>query len=200
MRCPIPVDTDANRGAVTDQLATVGLMFAAHLAAGLAVKAAQPKAPAWVLLTGAFLPDIVWIACSAAGIEYTAHAPLFDGWSHSLFSILAQAILFALLFLRLGPGVAIAAGCAVLSHFLLDLPIHPQPLELYPHSSIHLGWALWKWGSAQAALGESRYWWVQLGVILPLLVAYVLGRRRMAQPVNLAIASCVVVLGMHLLF
>jgi hypothetical protein len=197
---PIPADPDTGGSAVTDQFAPVELMFAAHLAAGLAIKSAQPKAPAWALLTGAFLPDLVWIVCSAAGIEFTAPAPLFDGWSHSLLSILAQALLCALLFLRLGRGVAVAIGCAVFSHFLLDLPIHPLPLELYPHSSIHLGWALWQWGSVPAALGQSRYWWVQLGVTLPLLAAYLLGRRRAAQPLNLAVASCVVVLGAHLLF
>src|SRR4051812_26825912 len=45
----------------------VSLVFAAHLAAGLVIKAAQPKAPAWAVLTGAFLPDLFWIAFALAG-------------------------------------------------------------------------------------------------------------------------------------
>lgn len=55
-------------------------MFAAHFAAGLALKSAAPKVRTWVLLTGAFLPDLAWIVLARAGIEPEDAVPYFDGW------------------------------------------------------------------------------------------------------------------------
>ena len=71
------------------------LMYAAHLAAGLAIKAAEPKAPAWAVLTAAFLPDLFWIGFAAVGAEPANGTMFFDGWSHSVVSILIQAAVFA---------------------------------------------------------------------------------------------------------
>ena len=36
-------------------------MYAAHFAAGLAIKGKVEKAPLWALLIGAFVPDFIWI-------------------------------------------------------------------------------------------------------------------------------------------
>jgi hypothetical protein len=44
-------------------------MYAAHFAAGLAIKSRAPQAPTWALLIGAFLPDFIWIAFGLARIE-----------------------------------------------------------------------------------------------------------------------------------
>ncbi len=44
-------------------------MYAAHFAAALAIKSFSPKAPTWALLTGAFLPDLFWIAFGLAGMS-----------------------------------------------------------------------------------------------------------------------------------
>jgi len=41
-------------------------MYAAHFAAGLAIKSRAPQAPTWALLVGAFIPDFVWIAFGLA--------------------------------------------------------------------------------------------------------------------------------------
>ena len=49
-------------------------------------------------------------------------------------------------------------GFSVFSHFLLDLPMHPPDLALWPGSSIHLGFGLWK----SMPVG---YWWVELWTI-----------------------------------
>jgi len=59
-------------------------VYAAHFAAGLAIKSCVPEAPAWALLTGAFLPDFVWIALANRGIEPANPQIFFDDWSHSL--------------------------------------------------------------------------------------------------------------------
>ena len=45
---------------------------------------------------------------------------------------------------RHGRRVVIAVGFAVFSHFLLDLPMHPPDLALWPNSASHLGAGLWR--------------------------------------------------------
>lgn len=175
-------------------------MFAAHFAAGLAIKATQRRAPAWAVLTGAFLPDLLWIALAGAGVEPTSDAAYFDGWSHSVASITVQAVLFALCFHRLGGAVMLAMGLAVFSHLPLDALIHPRPLEFWPHSAIVLGQPTWAWGQIQSALGKSRYWWIQLAIVVPLLGLYWRRAARGNLPSSVAAASCLLVLGLHLAF
>ncbi|HEU4655156.1 MAG TPA: hypothetical protein VFS47_14300 [Steroidobacteraceae bacterium] len=175
-------------------------MFAAHLAAGLAIKAAQPKVPTWAVLTGAFLPDLFWIGFAGSGLEPSNDAEFFDGWSHSATSILVQAALFALCFYRWGRGVAIAAGLAVLSHLPLDAFIHPRPLELWPHAPLLLGQPSWSWGQTSLAFHKSRYWWVQLTIVVSLLAFYSLKSPKNEVPINLVAASCILVLGLHVVF
>src|SRR5215470_3362453 len=137
-------------------------MFAAHFAAALAIKGRAPRAPAWALLTGAFVPDLLWIPLAALGIEPTARAVFFDDWSHSLLTTITWATLWAAIFWRRGAAVAVAVWLAVFSHFLLDLPIHPKPLALYPHSAVHLGIGL-------SQVDRATYWWVQLAVVVALI-------------------------------
>ena len=175
-------------------------MYAAHFAAGLAIKSRAPAAPTWAVLTAAFLPDFVWIGLAAAGVEPANGKVFFDEWSHSLVSIGVEASLFAALFWRSGPAVWAPIWLAGASHFLLDLPIHPAPLALYPHSAIHAGWNLWAWGLTKSALGQSNYWWIQLGVMLALLAVYALSAKKAAIPWNVAAATCLAVFGLHLVF
>jgi hypothetical protein len=175
-------------------------MYAAHFAAGLAIKSRAPRAPAWAVLGAAFIPDVLWMGLAGAGIEPADPKVFFDDWSHSLASILLEATVLALLFYRRGIGVWLPVWLAAFSHFLLDLPIHPRPLALYPNAPIHLGWNTWNWGSSKSFLGATNYWWVQLGVTLVLLGIYARGARRVRIAPNLAAASCISVLGLHLLF
>ena len=174
-------------------------MFAAHLASGLAIRTAEPKAPAWALLTAAFLPDFFWIGLARIGIEPADGARFFDGWSHSAASVLIQALCFSLCFAAFGRRVMLAIGIAVISHFLLDLPIHPEPLELWPHAPWSAGPAAWAWGQATWSLGKSHYWWIQFAIVVALLTAYGVGARRQKHPSPLIAASCLVVLGVHLM-
>jgi len=171
-------------------------MYAAHFAAALAIKARVPRAPASALIAGAFLPDFAWIVLARTGIE--PEAPFFDGWSHSLASIGVEAALFAALFLRRGRDVAAAMALAVLSHAVLDAPVHPQGLELYPHARLSLGDGAWSWGQARL-LGVTQYWWLQLAATAVLLGLYALWRRSARIPANLAAASVVLVLSLHLM-
>ena len=154
----------------------------------------------FAILAGAFLPDLLWIGLSAANLEPSAPAVFFDGWSHSLLSITLQATLFALLFMRKGVGASLPVWLAVMSHFVLDVLIHPKPIELYPHSAAHAPWDLWRWGAQHAALSFSHYWWVQLAFVFVLLALYVAGAQRASFPLNLLAATVLLVIGLHLLF
>lgn len=82
---------------------------------------------------------------------------------------------------------------AVFSHFLLDLPIHPKFLALFPHSAAHMGVVV------SGTLGATKYWWVQLAVLLLLTGIYAWGAWRSRHSNNLIAASCVFLVGLHLL-
>ena len=166
-------------------------MTAAHFAAALAIKSRFPRAPTAALILGAFIPDFIWIVLATAGIEPTKREIFFDDWSHSLLSIVVYASLFALLFWKRDRSVAFAMWLAVFSHFILDLPVHPKSLAIYPHSSIHLGLGL-------SDIAAKNYWFIQLAVTLVLLAIYVYGTRRLRIAPKWIVASCVLVLGWHI--
>ena len=167
-------------------------MYAAHFAAALAIKSRIPSAPTWALITGAFLPDFFWIGFGLAGIEPSQGPAFFDDWSHSLAMVILWATLFAFVFWRQSLAIAFAIWMAVLSHFILDQPIHPKNLALYPHSSIHLGWNLWR-------IGPRNYWYVQLVVLIILSLIYVQGARKLRFANNLIAATVILVCGLHVM-
>jgi membrane-bound metal-dependent hydrolase YbcI (DUF457 family) len=167
-------------------------MWAAHFAAGVAIKSRVPDAPIRPLLAAMFVPDFVWIALGAVGVEPTAPGHFFDGWSHSLLMVLLYSLVAAFLFRGYGRTIAAAFFLAVFSHFLLDLPIHPAPLELYPHSSVRFDLHI-------ATVDSMTYWVVQLAVTLVLLAVYVAGMRRLRESRARVVQTCVGVLALHVL-
>lgn len=167
-------------------------MFAAHFAAGLAIKSRVWQAPTWALLVGAFLPDLIWIPLAVFGIE-SQPGVWFDDWSHSLLMIIVWASLFALPFIKKDKVIAGAVWLAVFSHFVLDFPIHPRDLALYPYSSIHLGWGLW-------SIGRFNYWLVETGVLLALMAVYIYGARRHKLSAARIIGTCALLLILHARF
>jgi hypothetical protein len=150
-------------------------MYAAHFAAGLAIKSRAPAAPTWALMVGVFLPDFVWVALGLAGVEPSQGPAFFDDWSHSLAMVIVWATLFALCFWRRGPPVV-------------------WPVWL----AVHLGWNLWDYGQTPL-WSRTPYWWIQLAVLAGLAFAYVQGARRFRVPVNIIAASCLILLCLHLL-
>jgi hypothetical protein len=164
-------------------------VYAPHFAAALAIKSTVPRASLAALPTDAFLPDVLWIALARTGVE-PAQAPVFfDDWSHSAASVLVLATIFAAIFLRAGGVVSVAVWLAVGSHFLLDFPVHPRRLALYPFSKLHLGWDLWAWGARAGWLGIANYWWLQWVILVVLLLVYVRGMRRARAPVTTILGS-----------
>ncbi len=153
-------------------------MFAAHFAAGLALKGRAPKAPLPAMLVGAFLLDLFWIAFSVLHLDKTS----LDGWSHSLVMSICWATAFSLLFWRLGRKAAAVVWVAVFSHFVLDWMV--QGATLYPNSP-----RPWH------PLVVQHYRIFQLVICLLLLAVYVRDARRdnLIAPIRVA-AVCGVVL------
>ena len=174
-------------------------MYVGHFAAGLALKTAEPKAPTWALLVGVGFLDILFGPFVLLGVERASLTPgLSPGfsldyidWSHSFLMSIVWSTLFAVLFLRRGRSVALVLGAAVFSHFLLDLPMHPPDLALWPNSSVHLGFGLWR------AL-PSGWWFAELAVVFAGWAYYFRKSRRSGVYGGRPIAVGVVLLGLHL--
>ena len=175
-------------------------MYAAHFAAGLAVKGRVSRAPLWALFTACFLPDFLWVVLARAGAE-PEYPPrgFFDDWSHSVLMIVVWSTLFALAFWRRDRMAGAAVWIAGMSHLVLDFLVHPVRLSLYPHASMHVGWDLWQWGQQKSRLGPNHYWWLEAAFTVFLLAIYTASARRARLPLRIVAASCLLVCGVHLL-
>ncbi|HEX9282235.1 MAG TPA: hypothetical protein VF882_00475 [Gemmatimonadales bacterium] len=129
-------------------------MFIGHYAVALAAKRAAPRTSLGTLFAAASLADLLWPAFVLAGweqVRITGGAnPLlaltFDAYpiSHSLLTLLAWGVLFALLY-RARTGYArgaVAVGLLVVSHWVLDFFTHLPDMPLYPGGP-RLGLGLW---------------------------------------------------------
>src|SRR5688500_18816782 len=78
---------------------------------------------------------------------------------------LVWSLILAAAFSGSGTRVAGWLGFAVFSHFLLDLPMHPPDLALWPNAEPHVGFGLWR------SL-PTGWWFVELVVIAIFWVYY----------------------------
>jgi len=148
-------------------------MYVGHFAAGLAIKAREPRAPTWALLVGVGLLDILFGPFVLAGIEQATVTPAVSpgfslddiDWSHSLAMSLLWSVLFAAVFKGYGRRVMAAIGFAAFSHFPLDVPMHSPDLALWPGSTVHLGFGLWQ-------KLPTAWWFCELAVIAVLWTYY----------------------------
>lgn len=152
-------------------------MFTGHYAAALALKAREPRAPTWAVLIGTGVLDLIFGVLVLAGVEKIHPTPGvsigvsldFIDWSHSLAMALVWSALYAALFLRRGRAVMAVLALAVFSHFLLDWPMHPGDLALWPYGP-HTGAGLWvRW-----PIG----WWFFEAALVALGCAYYLARAK----------------------
>lgn len=154
-------------------------MYAGHFAAGIALKASEPKAPMWGLLIGVGLLDLLFGPFVLLGIERASVTPAvppgftldFIDWSHSLTMAVVWSALFGLLWIRRSRRVAAVMAFAAFSHFLLDLPMHPPDLALWPGAATHVGLGIW------SAL-PTGWWFVELGFIALASSYYVVRARQ----------------------
>jgi hypothetical protein len=127
------------------------------LAIGLAAKPVAPRAPLWLLLVATEIPDFLYFAFQAIGLENAGVStadinrgiqvliPALVPWSHGLFmclvwSLLAAALAFLFYRDRRTAGVL---GLLVFSHWVLDFIVHVPDLPLLFEGSPLLGLGLW---------------------------------------------------------
>ena len=79
-------------------------MFVGHFAAGLAAKAAEPKAPLWIFIAASQFMDWGWSALVLSGVEHFRLDPALPGspldlydmpWTHSVPGALGLSVLGA---------------------------------------------------------------------------------------------------------
>lgn len=130
-------------------------MFAGHFGLALAAKRAAPRTSLGTLFLGAQLLDLVWPIFLIIGIEEVRIVPgllaasPFDfvhyPWTHSLVMALAWSGLVggAYFVARRDAGSALIVGSLVLSHWVLDFPMHRPDLPLWPGGPL-VGLGLWR--------------------------------------------------------
>ncbi len=122
----------------------------AHASIALLAKPVVPRAPLWALVAAAEVPDVLFFAFEAAGLEHQAVtrldlsqgltyiSPPLIPWSHGLFMCFVWSVAVAAitwLFWRDG-GMSAAAGLMVLSHWLLDFTVYPNMPLLFAGSPV----------------------------------------------------------------
>lgn len=130
-------------------------MFLGHYGVALAAKGAAPRVSLGTAILAAQLLDLIWPLLLLLGVEEVrivpglmaasaldfVHYPI----SHSLIATVAWAVVAAGAYFawRRSRAGALIVGIAVLSHWLLDAPMHRPDLPLWPGSDILVGGGLW---------------------------------------------------------
>jgi hypothetical protein len=130
-------------------------MFLGHYGVAFAAKRAAPRTSLGTLTFAAQFLDELWPVLLLMGLEQVRIVPglmaansldfVSYPISHSLLTAIGWAILIGLIYFAIrkyGRGAWVVAA-AVLSHWLLDAPMHRPDLPLWPGSSILVGGGLW---------------------------------------------------------
>jgi membrane-bound metal-dependent hydrolase YbcI (DUF457 family) len=130
-------------------------MFLGHYGLALAAKRVAPRESLGATVTASQWADLLWPIFLIVGWEQVRIVPGLMAASslefvhypitHSLLAVVGWAILLgtvSFLFTRRATG-SLVLGALVVSHWLLDLPVHEPDLPLWPGSDILLGGGLW---------------------------------------------------------
>jgi hypothetical protein len=147
-------------------------MYPGHIAAGLALKVAQPKASTLGIMIGVVFLDLVSAFGVGFGVEGGTFQHLVMPWSHSLLMAVVWSVCYGLVFWRAGIRISVVMGMAVFSHWLLDLVSHYPDMQLWPYSRVQLGY-----GPLFGGLGG----WLELLLSIVGLAVYIAWAR---QPAN----------------
>jgi membrane-bound metal-dependent hydrolase YbcI (DUF457 family) len=130
-------------------------MFLGHYGLALAAKRASPRTSLGMLFFAAQFLDELWPILLLAGLEQVRVAPglmktnaldfVSYPWSHSLVMAVVWSVLVGSVYLarRHDRRAALIVGGLVLSHWLLDVPMHRPDLPLWPGGGPRLGAGLW---------------------------------------------------------
>lgn len=131
-------------------------MLAGHYSASFAIKSFTRDVPLWVLFIAVQLLDVFWTSMLLLGIEKARvelelpSVPLdlyYMPYSHSLLSVVLICVATFFLYRTLAPPrtsirPALFVALAVMSHWLLDIPVHRADLPLYDNTD-KIGLGLW---------------------------------------------------------
>ena len=151
-------------------------MFIGHYGPAFAARAAGPRVPLGVGFVAVQLLDVLFSAFLVLGVERMRIVPGFTAvngydlvsmpYTHSLVGALAWSALAALAWraLRRSWREAGVVGALVLSHFVLDVPVHLPDLTLAGDDTYKLGLGLWRsrWATMAlelASLGTGVWLW-----------------------------------------
>ncbi len=153
-------------------------MVAGHFGFAAAVKSRTPAVPLWALMLACVWLDVVFVPLLVAGVETIESVPgapkgaygaaiIHANYTHSLVGAIILSVLFGLAFLGRGRRTALVLGLVVMSHWLLDLPMHRPDMPLLPGGvdPVRLGFGLWRSPAASACVelalvvaGAVLYW------------------------------------------
>lgn len=153
-------------------------MIAGHFGLAAAVKSRVPTAPTWALMLASVWMDVVFTPLFATGVETMqpfagdgtgyGQAVIHADWTHSLVGALAIAATFGIACaIPWGKRLGAIMGAMVLSHWVLDLPMHHHDMPLLPGdgSAPLFGLGLWSYPALAALLelaiviaGTWLYW------------------------------------------
>jgi LexA-binding, inner membrane-associated putative hydrolase len=131
-------------------------MLLGHYGVGFAAKRAAPRTSLGTLNLAAELLDELWPIFVLMGIETVRVVPglmaanpldfVYYPYSHSLAAAVAWSVLLGGSYyaVRRYPRGAVVVGLLVLSHWLLDVPMHRPDLPLWPGSDVKVGLGAWR--------------------------------------------------------
>ena len=132
-------------------------MFIGHYGVAFAVKRAERRIPLWLLFVAVQFVDVLWGVLVLFDVEkarvtnqHPGSLPLdlyYMPYTHSLlaailWSLLAYAALRLFAWEDRMPRMALLVSLAVISHWLLDWPVHRADLPLYDDAH-KMGLGLW---------------------------------------------------------
>ena len=133
-------------------------MLVGHYSASFAIKSVTRDVRLWVLFIAVQLMDVFWTSMLLLGVEKARVEPTFPSvpldlyympYSHSLVSMFVVCAAVFFLYRRFVPPrslsqPALLVALAVMSHWLLDIPVHRPDLPLYDNMD-KIGLGLWNY-------------------------------------------------------
>jgi membrane-bound metal-dependent hydrolase YbcI (DUF457 family) len=151
-------------------------MLLGHYGIALAAKSVAPRASLGTFNLAAQLLDELWPIFVLLGLEHVRVTPglsaanplefVYYPFTHSLLGAIGWGILLGVLYyaVRRDRRSATVVGLLVLSHWVLDVPMHRPDLPLWPGSEVKLGLGAWR--SIPLTIA------IELAVFIPGLLVY----------------------------